>query len=235
MAILRLMSHPGIARLISSFIFEDKAYLVLEYAKKGDLHTYILSNGSIDESTTKFIIGEVLAALQSINEMGFVYGDLKTENILIHDSGHIKLTDFGGCRPLTKVAIGLLQQSYHEVKKIRSGHWKEEEIKQQETKNQNIEAISESEMKAFEDYGLLEDHLEGTVAYLKPGGGAWKTKSRPICRFLVPWLCSVFCLSGKPPLFDLMDKVEAMDKRNLKKTRNRSCGRKLLLLLQIRV
>ena len=35
------MSHPGIARLISAFRYRDGNYLVLEYASKGDLHSYV--------------------------------------------------------------------------------------------------------------------------------------------------------------------------------------------------
>ncbi|EJK74205.1 hypothetical protein THAOC_04131 [Thalassiosira oceanica] len=34
-AVLRTLSHPGVARLVSSFRFRDGAYLVLEYASGG--------------------------------------------------------------------------------------------------------------------------------------------------------------------------------------------------------
>ena len=77
------MSHPGIARLISSFQFRDGAYLVLEYASQGDLHMLLRKKGSLDHESTRFVIGEVVAALSSIHELGFVYGDLKTENTVI--------------------------------------------------------------------------------------------------------------------------------------------------------
>jgi serine/threonine protein kinase len=69
MAILQLMAHPGIARLISSFRcglsslttlrlhiyiyvytnafrYKDAAYLVMEYAARGDLHSAIVRSGS---------------------------------------------------------------------------------------------------------------------------------------------------------------------------------------------
>jgi len=44
-SVLRHLSHPGIARLVSSFRFRDGAYLVLEYAEGGDLHTLVTNNG----------------------------------------------------------------------------------------------------------------------------------------------------------------------------------------------
>lgn len=78
-AILRTLSHPGISRLVSSFRFRDGAYLVLEYASGGDLHTLLQKNGSLDHDSTRFVIGSVAAALSSIHERGFVYADCKPE------------------------------------------------------------------------------------------------------------------------------------------------------------
>ena len=33
-SVLQILSHPGIARMVSSFRWRDGAYLVLEYASK---------------------------------------------------------------------------------------------------------------------------------------------------------------------------------------------------------
>jgi len=82
-AILRTLSHPGISRLVSSFRFRDGAYLILEYASRGDLHTLLRKNGSLDHDSTRFVIGSVAAALCSIHELGFVYADCKPEVSLI--------------------------------------------------------------------------------------------------------------------------------------------------------
>lgn len=78
-AILRMLPHPSIARLVSSFRFRDGAYLILEYASGGDLHSLLRKNGSIDHESTRFVIGSVAAALHSIHEIGFVYADCKPE------------------------------------------------------------------------------------------------------------------------------------------------------------
>ncbi|CAN0551543.1 unnamed protein product, partial [Ectocarpus sp. 8 AP-2014] len=95
---------PGIARLVSAFRWRDGAYLVLEYASRGDLHSHIKEHGSLSEASTRFVVGEVVAALCSIHDNGFVFGDLKPENILITESGHIKVADFGACRPVSEAA-----------------------------------------------------------------------------------------------------------------------------------
>ena len=134
MAILRHLSHPGIARLISSFRFRDGAYMVLEYASKGDLHGVIRKTGSLSHESAQFVVGEIVAALQSIHRAGFIYGDLKPENILLTETGHIKLTDFGGSRPYTKEAKQKLRTSSSNLlKDLRDGDWESKKVDKQQS------------------------------------------------------------------------------------------------------
>lgn len=48
-----MFSHPGIARLVSAFRWRDGAYLVLEYASRGDLHSHVKEHGSLSEASTR--------------------------------------------------------------------------------------------------------------------------------------------------------------------------------------
>ncbi|KAK1739503.1 3-phosphoinositide-dependent protein kinase [Skeletonema marinoi] len=184
-AILRTISHPGISRLISSFRFREGAYLVLEFASGGDLHTLLRKNGSLDHESTKFVIGSVAAALWSIHERGFVFVDIKPENILITESGHIKLTDFGGCRPVTQEAkLSVKGSSENLLKELRDGDWKQAAPKKTEQKT------------------------EGTTAYLPPEVviGGLPTYAADI------WAlgCVLFqCLSGRPPILEDTDHLTA--------------------------
>jgi serine/threonine protein kinase len=60
-AVLRVLSHPGIARIASSFRCREGVYLVLEYAASGgDLHSLLRKNGSLDHDATCFVTGEVM-------------------------------------------------------------------------------------------------------------------------------------------------------------------------------
>eukprot|EP00601_Ochromonadales_sp_CCMP2298_P017581 CAMPEP_0173241834 /NCGR_PEP_ID=MMETSP1142-20121109/14597_1 /TAXON_ID=483371 /ORGANISM="non described non described, Strain CCMP2298" /LENGTH=256 /DNA_ID=CAMNT_0014173221 /DNA_START=47 /DNA_END=814 /DNA_ORIENTATION=+ len=126
MAVLQVLSHPGVARLISAFRYHDSAYLVLEYASKGDLHTYLLRYGKLSHLRTRFVLGEVAAGVGSVHDMGFSFGDLKPENVLVTEMGHIKITDFGACRPVTPEASQVLRDSGALLDSIRNGDWKEE-------------------------------------------------------------------------------------------------------------
>lgn len=125
MAILHLLSHPGISRLISTFRYKECAYLVLEYATGGDLHTLVMRQGRLSELGVRFVVGEVAAALLSVHELGIVYMDLKPENVLVTASGHVKLTDFGGARPLTSAAHEHVNRSKGLLLQLRNGDWKD--------------------------------------------------------------------------------------------------------------
>jgi serine/threonine protein kinase len=46
MAVLQLLNHPGFTRLISSFRYTNSAYIVLEYAGRGDLHSLVIRHDS---------------------------------------------------------------------------------------------------------------------------------------------------------------------------------------------
>lgn len=196
-AILRSMSHPGISRLISSFRFRDGAYLVLEYASGGDLHTLLRKNGSLDHESTKFVIGSVAAALWSIHERGFVFTDIKPENILITETGHIKLTDFGGCRPVTQDAkLRVKNSSRNLLQGLRDGDWKQTNSKQIEQRQ-----VGGSTNKDVEEEDL---RIEGTTAYLPPEVviGGLPTHAADI------WAtgCVLFqCISGRPPILEDTD------------------------------
>jgi serine/threonine protein kinase len=198
-AILRVLSHPGISRLISSFRFRDGAYLVLEYASGGDLHTLLRKNGSLDHESTKFIVGSVAAALFSIHDRGFVYADCKPENILIMESGHIKLTDFGGCRPVTESAKALVKESSKNlIRQLRDGDWKPASGKPLRDIDSTLNSTGEYE----------DPRIEGTTAYLPPEVvlGAFPSAAADV------WAlgCVMFqCLSGRPPILEDTDELTA--------------------------
>ena len=210
LAVMRVLSHPGISRLISSFRFREGVYLVLEYASGGDLHSVLQKHGSLDHDSTRFVIGETIAALSSIHDMGMVYADLKPENIILTESGHAKLCDFGGCRPVTTAAKERIQSSARNLlKELRDGDWKPSSRKNQNKDTLHEYTFSEPEdiemnddVNSKSDYDLEDDiRVEGTTAYLPPevvlGGVPNMTAD---CWALG---CVLYqCLSGRPPIME---------------------------------
>jgi Rho-associated protein kinase 1 len=51
----------------------------------------------IPEKWAIFYTMEVVLALDTIHNMGFVHRDVKPDNMLLDKYGHLKLTDFGTC------------------------------------------------------------------------------------------------------------------------------------------
>ncbi|XP_016114403.1 citron Rho-interacting kinase-like, partial [Sinocyclocheilus grahami] len=55
----------------------------------------------LDESMAQFYLAELVQAIHSVHQMGYVHRDIKPENVLIDRTGHIKLVDFGSAARLT--------------------------------------------------------------------------------------------------------------------------------------
>ena len=74
-------------------------YIVMEYAEKGDLVSLIEEKVNFTENEAKKIFLQLLSAVQTIHQNGFVHRDIKPENFLICKD-QIKLTDFGFCEEI---------------------------------------------------------------------------------------------------------------------------------------
>jgi serine/threonine kinase 38 len=99
--ILRDSAHSHntwIVQLLYSFQDDYYVYLLLEYMGGGDMMTWLINKNIFTEDETKFYIAELVLALESVHSMGYVHRDVKPDNILLDNNGHIKLTDFGLCK-----------------------------------------------------------------------------------------------------------------------------------------
>jgi serine/threonine protein kinase len=88
------------------FAFQDYNYLymIMEYMPGGDL-VNLMSNYEIPEKWAKFYTAELVLAIESIHNMGYVHRDIKPDNMLIDRHGHLKLADFGTCIRLNKEGL----------------------------------------------------------------------------------------------------------------------------------
>ncbi|KAI5066446.1 hypothetical protein GOP47_0019070 [Adiantum capillus-veneris] len=88
--------HPFLPRLHLHFESDEHAFLVMDYCAGGDLYTLRQRQPekSLSETAIRFYAAELVLALEHLHGLGIVYRDLKPENVLISDAGHIVLTDF---------------------------------------------------------------------------------------------------------------------------------------------
>ncbi|TMW56013.1 hypothetical protein Poli38472_008661 [Pythium oligandrum] len=94
--ILRILSHPFICTLEDGFHDGDRLCMVLAFQEGGNLEdVWQFSGGALSERAVLFYAAEIVQALEFVHTMGFVYRDLKPQNILLSSDGHIRLADFG--------------------------------------------------------------------------------------------------------------------------------------------
>ncbi|XP_022751587.1 serine/threonine-protein kinase RHS3-like [Durio zibethinus] len=94
--ILGLLDHPFLPTLYSYFETDKFYCLVMEFCSGGNLHSLRQRqpNKHFTEEAARFFASEVLLALEYLHMLGIVYRDLKPENVLVRDEGHIMLSDF---------------------------------------------------------------------------------------------------------------------------------------------
>ncbi|CAN4117846.1 unnamed protein product [Withania somnifera] len=94
--ILQSLDHPFLPTLYTHFETEKSSCLVMEFCPGGDLHTLRQRQPGkhFSEQAVKFYVAEILLALEYLHMLGIVYRDLKPENVLVREDGHIMLSDF---------------------------------------------------------------------------------------------------------------------------------------------
>lgn len=94
--------HPFITNLQASFSDSDFLYLLLDYVPGGELFSYLRKWRRFDEDMAQFYAAEIVLVLEYLHECqgGVAYRDLKPENLLLDEEGHIKLVDFGFAKRL---------------------------------------------------------------------------------------------------------------------------------------
>ncbi|KFP42462.1 Citron Rho-interacting kinase, partial [Chlamydotis macqueenii] len=101
-SILSQSTSPWIPQLQYAFQDRKNLYLVMEYQPGGDLLSLLNRyEDQLDESMVQFYLAELVLAIHSVHQMGYVHRDIKPENVLIDRTGHIKLVDFGSAAKMT--------------------------------------------------------------------------------------------------------------------------------------
>ncbi|CAN6904395.1 unnamed protein product [Brassica oleracea var. botrytis] len=95
-----------IVKLYCSFQDDDHLYLVMEYLPGGDMMTLLMRKDTLTEEEAKFYVAETVLAIESIHRHNYIHRDIKPDNLLLDRYGHLRLSDFGLCKPLDCSAIG---------------------------------------------------------------------------------------------------------------------------------
>ncbi|KAI5189492.1 protein kinase X [Nematocida minor] len=93
--VMLTVHSPFFVRLYSTFQDERHLFMVMEYVPGGELFSYMKEIIKFSVKHARFYIAEILVALETLHGLGIIYRDLKPENVLLDEQGHIKLADFG--------------------------------------------------------------------------------------------------------------------------------------------
>ncbi|XP_033624570.1 RAC-gamma serine/threonine-protein kinase-like isoform X2 [Asterias rubens] len=96
--VLQRTCHPFLTSLKYSFQTTDRLCFVMEYVNGGELFFHLSRERVFSEDRTRFYGAEIISALTYLHECNVIYRDLKLENLLLDQYGHIKITDFGLCK-----------------------------------------------------------------------------------------------------------------------------------------
>ena len=96
--ILNELDSPYIVKVYGAFESDGKIHLVMDYLPKGDFSYFIKSNFPLKEDLIRFYSAEMVLFLEYMQKMKLIHRDLKPQNIMIDEKGHLKVIDFGTVR-----------------------------------------------------------------------------------------------------------------------------------------
>ncbi|XP_043346596.1 serine/threonine-protein kinase 32A isoform X2 [Dermochelys coriacea] len=100
--IMQGLEHPFLVNLWYSFQDEEDMFMVVDLLLGGDLRYHLQQNVRFQEGTVKLFICELALALDYLQGRHIIHRDMKPDNILLDDHGHVHITDFNIATILTK-------------------------------------------------------------------------------------------------------------------------------------
>ncbi|OHT13635.1 CAMK family protein kinase [Tritrichomonas foetus] len=97
-ALMRLLDHPHLLKLIEVYDSSHHMYIVLEFASHGELFDYLVARRRLDVPVALHFFREIIYGLDYLHSHAICHRDLKPENILLDEYDHIKIADFGFAR-----------------------------------------------------------------------------------------------------------------------------------------
>ena len=99
------LSHPNIVGIYDVGRDGGLYYIIMEYVEGTTLKEYIETHPNIPIDTAVRIAIEIGSALEEAHENGIIHCDVKPHNILLTESGKVKVTDFGIARAINSSNI----------------------------------------------------------------------------------------------------------------------------------
>ncbi|KFI38591.1 kinase domain protein [Bifidobacterium actinocoloniiforme DSM 22766] len=89
------LAHPNIAALFGYYEHDGIGFIVMEYVPSGSLAALYKREGIVDPIELLPILIQTARGLYVAHCHGVIHRDVKPANIMVSDSGEVKITDFG--------------------------------------------------------------------------------------------------------------------------------------------
>ena len=95
-ALISLRQSPFVIQCLGVAQSIGYAYVGLQMAVGGELLARMEQQGALSVESSRFYCAEVAVALHDVHKAGLVWRDLKPENVMLDETGHVKLVDMVG-------------------------------------------------------------------------------------------------------------------------------------------
>ncbi|KAM7158714.1 serine/threonine-protein kinase 32B isoform 2-T2 [Molossus nigricans] len=92
--IMQGLEHPFLVNLWYSFQDEEDMFMVVDLLLGGDLRYHLQQDVHFTEGAVKLYICELALALDYLQSHRIIHRDIKPDNILLDEHGHVHITDF---------------------------------------------------------------------------------------------------------------------------------------------
>lgn len=92
---MAFVNHPNLVTIYDLYEEPDGSWVVMEYVDGITLKELVQRDGPLTPESVALILQQLANALAHIHERNLVHLDIKPQNIMITDSGEVKIIDFG--------------------------------------------------------------------------------------------------------------------------------------------
>nr|GMD87784.1 serine/threonine-protein kinase HT1-like [Ipomoea batatas] len=112
LTLLQKIRHPNVVQFLGAVTQSSPMMIVMEYLPKGDLRTYLDTNGPLKPTKALRFAMDIARGMNYLHENkpeAIIHRDLEPSNVLRDDTGHLKVADFGVSK-LVKVTNRVIRE-----------------------------------------------------------------------------------------------------------------------------